>query len=94
MTLKIALWATAIWTAVIVAASVLMIWYVFKHPIAGVSMEKRAEMLGSGTAVVACIGYAVIWLPIAHRVGKKRREEREAAKRVKKPGARKRPRAE
>lgn len=94
MTLKIALWATAIWTAVIVAASALMIWYVVKHPIPGVSMEKRAEMLGSGTGVVACIGYAVIWLPLAYKIGKKRREEREAAKRAKKSGTRKRPRSE
>lgn len=94
MTLKTILIATSGWTLFAIIVSVALISYIVTHPIAGVSSEKRAQMLGSGVGIFVSIGYAVIWLPYAFKVGKKRREAREAAARQKKPARRSRPRTD
>ena len=94
MSLKTALLATAAWTFLAIVASAALISYVVAHPIAGVSAEQRGEMLGSGVGVILSIGYAVIWLPFAYKVGAKRREARDAIARQKKAAARKRPQAD
>ena len=77
MTLKLALILSAAWTLLIVVVSVVILWYVGTHPVGGTSSEERAAMVGSGMGVVACIGYAALWLPLAAKVGAKRRAERE-----------------
>lgn len=85
MTLKLVLWATAIWTLLAIGGAVLGAWYIGTHPIPGTRTEKRMEMLGQGAGVVTVIGYAVIWLPYCAKIGKQRREAREkAAKQTKK----------
>ena len=94
MTLKTILIATAGWTLFAIMVSVALISYIVAHPLAGVSAEKRAQMLGSGVGIFVSIGYAVIWLPYAYKVGKKRREAREAAMRQKKAARRSRPRSD
>jgi type II secretory pathway component PulM len=73
MRLKHALLATAIWTAVALGISVLLVWYVIAHPIPGASTDKRASLLGQGAGTVMVLGYAAIWLPFAYRIGKQRR---------------------
>lgn len=94
MTLKTILLATAGWTLFAIVVSVALISYIVANPVAGLSAEKRAQMLGSGVGMFVAIGYAVIWLPYAYKLGKKRREAREAATRQKKAVRRSRPRTD
>jgi hypothetical protein len=89
MTLKLALILSAVWTLLIVVVAAVILWYVTTHPVAGASSDQRAAMIGSGLGVVACIGYAVLWMPLAAKVGARRRAERE---RKRKGKSRKRPR--
>ena len=77
MKLKHALWATAIWTVFSVIASGLIIWYIGTHPVPGVRSEQRAASAGQGAAVAIVIGYALIWLPYAAKIGKQRRQARQ-----------------
>ena len=46
--------------------------------------NRRAEMMGSGLAVVTCLVVAPFWLVAAGKVGKERREQRLAARRERK----------
>ena len=41
--------------------------------------NRRAEMMGSGLAVLMCVVVAPFWLTAAGKVGKERREQRLAA---------------
>lgn len=41
--------------------------------------NRRAEMMGSGVAVLMCVVIAPFWLTAAGKVGKERREQRLAA---------------
>ena len=74
MTLKLALILSAAWTLVIIAGAVLAIWYLSEHPVRGMSAEERASAVGGGMGIVAAIGYAAIWLPLAAKLGRERRE--------------------
>ncbi len=76
MTLKLALILSAAWTLLIVAGAVLAIWYLSEHPVRGMSAEERASAVGGGMGIVAAIGYAAIWLPLAAKLGQQRREAR------------------
>jgi len=71
--LRHCLWATAVWTLLACGGSGVGLWYVMTHPRSGVSSDARAARLGEGAGTVTAIGYAVIWLPFAYQVGKRRR---------------------
>ena len=83
MTLKLALILSGVWTLLIVIVSVIIMSYVGTHPAGGASSEERAAMVGTGMGVVTCIGYAALWLPLAAKVGAKRRAERERKRKSK-----------
>jgi hypothetical protein len=74
MKLKHALWATAVWTVVALGVSIALIGYMSAHPVPGASLERRSAALGEGVAVGLTLGYGLIWLPYAVRLGKQRRE--------------------
>jgi hypothetical protein len=40
---------------------------------------QRAGVLGTGLGCLGGVGFAVLWLPYAYRLGKQKREERERA---------------
>jgi hypothetical protein len=41
-------------------------------------------MVGTGMGVLTCIGYAALWLPLAAKVGARRRADRERKRKSKK----------
>jgi type II secretory pathway component PulM len=84
MTLKLALILSAAWTLLIIVGAVVAISYLATHPIRGISAEERASAVGGGMGIVAAIGYGAIWLPLAAKLGRQRREARLAKRKTKK----------
>jgi len=84
MTLKKALLTTGIWTALMLIAGGLGLWYILSQPIRASVAQTRAEKLGSGLATFMCIGYAFVWLPYAAKIGKQKRAQREAQRKKRK----------
>lgn len=78
ITLKTIIILSLFWTLLILGVGMFGLWYIFENPIRGVRAEDRAAKLGSGTGVLMSLGYAVLWLPFAYKIGKKRREARES----------------
>lgn len=61
MTTKAAAIATAAWLLLVLGLGLLAVWYMGEHPVRGLGLERRAEMLGSGLGTVAAIGLGGIW---------------------------------
>jgi hypothetical protein len=76
MSIKKLIVATVVWMALIFVGGGLGFWYIFEHPLPGVSADIRAGKLGQGFATVASLGLGAIWLPFAYKLGEKRRAER------------------
>lgn len=88
MSRKTAIWATAIWTVIALGLCVIGLVYIGTRPISNRAKEERARLFGQGAGTVTAIGYGVIWLPYAYRVGKQRREEEVRAEKKGKKGRR------
>jgi type II secretory pathway component PulM len=84
LTVKTRVIATIVWSVLCLCVGAYGLWYIMEHRIRGVRVEERTAVLGAGIGVLMSIGYAVIWLPLAARIGKKRRLEREARKKARK----------
>lgn len=78
MTLKRAFFLTAIWTFGMAGICGLVIAHFASHPTLDVSPEDRASQVGTWLGVAASIGYGLIWIPYAAKVGQQRRAERSA----------------
>ncbi len=50
---------------------------------------ERAGILGTGLGCLGGVGFAVLWLPLAYRAGKQKREAREQAAKADSRGGRK-----
>lgn len=80
MKLKTAVWASVIWTVVGCAGAIACLAVVFSGSGSKREKDERAQLLGSGAGLLMAIGYGVVWFPVMARVGKERRERRQAAK--------------
>ena len=60
--------------AVAVGAGVM--FHISGERISNAEKRQRAEKLGTGLGTMASIGFAVIWLPYAAQVGKRKRAEK------------------
>lgn len=89
MTLKLALILSAVWTLIMVVIGVAVLLYIGTQGVGGTSARERGAMVGTGMGVLTSIGYAALWLPLAAKVGARRRAERA---RKQKSKSRKRPR--
>ena len=76
MTGKRLILVSVVWTVLMVGVGLMGVWYVTEHPVRGSRTTDRANRLGSGVGALTVIGYAVLWLPYAAKVGKRRRAER------------------
>lgn len=77
MTVKRLILASVLWTVVAIGLGLLGVWYIVEHPVPGASSEARSERLGQATAFLVTVGYAVLWLPFAYKVGQRRRAEQQ-----------------
>jgi type II secretory pathway component PulM len=84
MTIKTRVVATIVWSVLMLGVGAFGIWYILEHRIPGVRAEERSARLGGGIGVLMSIGYAVLWLPLAAKIGRKRRLEREAQRKAQK----------
>jgi len=58
--------------------------WIYMSESSGSRANRRAEMMGTGLAVMTCLVVAPFWLVAAGKVGQDRREQRLAAKRERK----------
>lgn len=67
--------ASIVWTIVMIGGGFVLAWRLSEQLEHDVNAAERAKSLGRGIGTVTGIGYGVIWIPYAFRVGQKRREE-------------------
>jgi hypothetical protein len=76
MTLTRRIVLSVLWTIVMAGAGLAGGWYLVKHPIAGMSVESSGERFGQAVGLAIAVGYGLLWIPWAYRVGRERRRER------------------
>lgn len=78
---KLPLIVTAITLSLAIVLGVAAILFISQSSGSRRQKQARAEMLGSGTATLACIVIAPFWIMAAAKAGKERRAAADAARR-------------
>lgn len=84
MTVKQLLGASILWTLIMAVAGVLMAWYMSERVRFARDAAQQAKQLGETVGTITGIGYGLIWLPYAYKVGQRRRAEAKAPVKKKK----------
>lgn len=84
MTVKQLFVASILWTLMMVGAGMLMAWYMSERARFAPDAAQQAKRLGEAVGTITGIGYGLIWLPYAYKIGRARREEAKAPVKKKK----------
>lgn len=72
---KLVLWSVVV-TVVFFAAGLLWAWIDYNKSGGSAAFQRRSTVVGGACGTLIGVGYAIIWLPWASKVGKARREAR------------------
>ena len=79
MTIKKRILISIAWFALMIAMGIGGVFWIQSDTPNNEERTERAGVLGTGLGCLGGVGFAVLWLPYAYRLGKQKREERERA---------------
>ncbi|MDG1897700.1 MAG: hypothetical protein P8J37_22605 [Fuerstiella sp.] len=89
MTIKKRILLSIAWFSLIIGAGIGGVFWIQSETLNNEERTQRAGVLGTGLGCLGGIGFAVLWLPFAYRLGKQKREKRERSNASKSRGNRK-----
>ena len=89
MTVKKRILISLGWFVLMIALGIGGVIWITSNTRSNAESTQRAGMLGTGLGCLGGVGFAVLWLPFAYRLGKQKREERERTAKANSAGGRK-----